>query len=84
MHPLMNRFNTDEQRRLMELLCVRESSAPLLSRRVFLQSAAATGLVLFFTAAIVTHLHAGYYNIAFPIAYLLPAAASLVLGVYLL
>jgi multisubunit Na+/H+ antiporter MnhG subunit len=46
--------------------------------------AAATGLVLFFTGAIVTHLRAGYDNIAFPIAYLLPAAASLVLGYYLL
>ena len=45
MHPLMNRFNTDEQRRLMELIGVEESSAPLLSRRVFLQSAGATGLV---------------------------------------
>src|SRR6267154_906815 len=46
MHPLMNRFNNDEQRRLMELLGVRESSPPLLSRRVFLQSAGATGLVI--------------------------------------
>src|SRR6202171_6140890 len=48
MHPLMNRFHTDEQRRLMELLGVTESSAPLLSRRVFLQSAGATGLVIGF------------------------------------
>src|SRR6202158_5284810 len=48
MHPLMNRFNTDEQRRLMELLGVRESVAPLLSRRVFLESAGATGLVIGF------------------------------------
>ncbi|HEV2041846.1 MAG TPA: xanthine dehydrogenase family protein molybdopterin-binding subunit [Casimicrobiaceae bacterium] len=48
MHPLMNRFNTDEQRRLMELIGVEESSAPLLSRRVFLQSAGATGLVIGF------------------------------------
>src|SRR3981081_2762242 len=48
MHPLMNRFNTDEQRRLMELLGVRESGPPLLSRRVFLQSAGATGLVIGF------------------------------------
>src|ERR1700680_4933100 len=48
MHPLMNRFHTDEQRRLMELLGVRESSPPLLSRRVFLQSAGATGLVIGF------------------------------------
>jgi len=48
MHPLMNRFQTDEQRRLMELLGVRESSPPLLSRRVFLQSAGASGLVIGF------------------------------------
>jgi isoquinoline 1-oxidoreductase subunit beta len=48
MHPLMNRFHTDEQRRLMELLGVTESIAPLLSRRVFLQSAGATGLVIGF------------------------------------
>jgi isoquinoline 1-oxidoreductase subunit beta len=47
-HPLMNRFHTDEQRRLMELLGVTESSPPLLSRRVFLQSAGATGLVIGF------------------------------------
>jgi hypothetical protein len=45
--------------------------------------AAATGLVLFFAGAIVTHFRASYYNIAFPIMYLLPAAASLALGVYL-
>src|SRR6202163_1369333 len=48
MHPLMNRFHDDEQRRLMELLGVTESNATLLSRRVFLQSAGATGLVLGF------------------------------------
>ena len=48
MHPLMNRFHTDEQRRLMELLGVRKSSPPLLSRRLFLQSAGATGLVIGF------------------------------------
>jgi isoquinoline 1-oxidoreductase subunit beta len=48
MHPLMNRFHTDEQRRLMELIGVEGSSAPLLSRRVFLQSAGATGLVIGF------------------------------------
>src|SRR6202521_110777 len=48
MHPLMNRFNTDEQRRLMTLLGVKESIAPLVSRRVFLQSAGATGLVIGF------------------------------------
>src|ERR1700674_5685882 len=48
MHPLMNRFHIDEQRRLMELLGVKETIAPLLSRRVFLQSAGATGLVICF------------------------------------
>src|SRR6202158_2167133 len=48
MHPLMNRFNTDEQRRLMELLGVRESVAPVLSRRLFLQSTGATGLIIGF------------------------------------
>ena len=48
MHPLMNRFHADEQRRLMALLGVRGSSTPLLSRRVFLQSAGATGLVIGF------------------------------------
>jgi hypothetical protein len=48
MHPLMNRFHDDEQRRLMELLGVTESVAPLVSRRVFLQSAGATGLVIGF------------------------------------
>src|ERR1700722_17407820 len=48
MHPLMNRFHDDEQRRLMELLGVTESVAPLVSRRVFLQSASATGLVIGF------------------------------------
>src|SRR5258705_4603130 len=47
MHPL-NRLSTDDQRRLMELLGVEESIAPLLSRRVFLQSAGATGLVIGF------------------------------------
>src|ERR1700694_3790103 len=48
MHPLMNRFHADEQRRLMELLGVTESVAPLVSRRVFLQSAGATGLAIGF------------------------------------
>src|SRR5438067_13905494 len=48
MHPLMNRFHADEQRRLMELLGVKETIAPLLSRRVFLQSAGAAGLVIGF------------------------------------
>jgi isoquinoline 1-oxidoreductase beta subunit len=47
-HPLMNRFHDDEQRRLMELLGVTESVAPLVSRRVFLQSAGATGLAIGF------------------------------------
>src|ERR1700730_6609249 len=44
----MNRFHDDEQRRLMELLGVTESVAPLVSRRVFLQSAGATGLAIGF------------------------------------
>ena len=48
MHPLMIRFNSGEQRRLMTLLGVKASSAPLVSRRVFLQSAGATGLAIGF------------------------------------
>ena len=48
MHPLMNRFRADEHRRLMSFLGVHEATAPLLSRRVFLQSAGATGLVIGF------------------------------------
>src|SRR6195256_751073 len=48
MHPLMNRFHDDEQRRLMELLGVQETIPPLVSRRVFLQSAGATGLAIGF------------------------------------
>src|SRR5881628_3436796 len=48
MHPLMNRFHDDEQRRLMELLGVKETIAPLVSRRVFLQSTGAAGLVIGF------------------------------------
>ena len=48
MHPLMNRFHADERRRLAEFLGVRDSFAPVLSRRVFLQSAGATGLVIGF------------------------------------
>jgi isoquinoline 1-oxidoreductase beta subunit len=48
MHPLTNRLHTDERRRLMEFLGVKESDSPLLSRRVFLQSAGATGLVIGF------------------------------------
>lgn len=42
--------------------------------------AAAAGLVLFFTGAIITHIRAGVlYNIAFPGGYLLLSAASLAL-----
>ena len=48
MHLLMNRLNNDEQCRLMQLLGVEESVAPSLSRRVFLQSAGAAGLVIGF------------------------------------
>ncbi|AEW98887.1 DoxX family protein [Streptantibioticus cattleyicolor] len=44
--------------------------------------AAATGLVLFFTGAVVAHLRARVlYNIAFPGAYLALACASLALAV---
>jgi len=48
MHPLMNRFHADQQRRFMELLGVDETAAPLVTRRVFLQSAGATGLAIGF------------------------------------
>jgi DoxX-like family len=42
--------------------------------------AAATGLVLFFIGAVITHLRAGVlYNIAFPAGYLLMSATSLAL-----
>ena len=39
MHPLMNRFHADEQRRFMELLGVDRVVRALVSRRMFLQSA---------------------------------------------
>src|SRR5258705_122704 len=45
MHPLMSGFNADELYRLMEFPGPQEATAPLLSRRVFLQSAGMTGLV---------------------------------------
>ena len=48
MHPLISGFHADEQRRMLALLGDLQSSAPLLSRRVFLQSAGATGLLLGF------------------------------------
>src|ERR1700681_2560699 len=48
MHPLINRFHGDEERRLMEFLGVEASTMPVVSRRVFLQSAGATGLVIGF------------------------------------
>ncbi len=48
MHPLMNRFQDDEQRRLMALFGIEENVAPTLSRRVFLQSTGAAGLVIGF------------------------------------
>jgi isoquinoline 1-oxidoreductase beta subunit len=44
----MNRFHDDELRRLMELPGPQEPAAQLLSRRVFLQSAGVTGLVIGF------------------------------------
>jgi len=48
MHPLMKRINNDDHRRLMKLLGIEESAAPVVSRRVFLQSAGATGLAIGF------------------------------------
>lgn len=43
--------------------------------------AAAIGLVLFFIGAMITHVRAKvFYNIAFPAAFLVLAAATLVLG----
>ena len=48
MHWLMNRFNEDERRRLMQLLGVDESGADSPSRRVFLQSAGAAGFMIGF------------------------------------
>jgi len=48
----------------------------------FIGVAAATGLVLFFTGALVTHLRARvFYNLAFPGGYWLLAIASFVLAV---
>jgi isoquinoline 1-oxidoreductase beta subunit len=44
----MNRFAGDEQRRLMALLGVEENAVPTLSRRVFLQGAGASGLLIGF------------------------------------
>jgi isoquinoline 1-oxidoreductase beta subunit len=58
MHPLINRFHGDEQRRLMEFLGVEASTAPQVSRRVFLQSAGATGLVIGFGWLAPTHVDA--------------------------
>jgi hypothetical protein len=43
--------------------------------------AAATGLVLFFIGALVTHFRARYWDIAPPVAFLLLAVGSLVLRV---
>ncbi len=42
-------------------------------------TAAAVGLALFFVGAIITHLRARQYSLAFPFAYLLLAVAALVL-----
>ncbi|MBO4239348.1 DoxX family protein [Pseudonocardia alni] len=44
---------------------------------------AATGLLLFFSGAVVTHLRAGDYSfsLGFPVLYLLLAVAALVLGI---
>lgn len=41
--------------------------------------AAATGVVLYFVGAIITHLRARWYDISYPSIYLLLAAASLAL-----
>ncbi|WP_199433316.1 DoxX family protein [Qaidamihabitans albus] len=41
--------------------------------------AAAAGLVLFFTGAVITHLRAREYSLSYPAAFLLLAAGSLVL-----
>jgi hypothetical protein len=41
--------------------------------------AASGGLVLFFVGALITHVRARYWEIAFPVAYLLLAVGSLVL-----
>jgi hypothetical protein len=44
--------------------------------------AAAVGIILYFTGAVVTVLRArSYKTVAYPVMYLLPAAAALVLGV---
>ena len=48
MHPLINRFRAHDQRRLMALLGIKETAASSVSRRVFLQSAGATGLAIGF------------------------------------
>jgi hypothetical protein len=43
--------------------------------------AASAGLVMFFIGALITHFRARYWDIAFPVAFLLLAAGSLVLRV---
>src|SRR5258706_12222207 len=48
MHAFINRFSSDDDRRLLQFLGGEEFLAPSPSRRVFLQSAGATGLVIGF------------------------------------
>jgi hypothetical protein len=43
-------------------------------------AAAAIGVILFFTGAIVTHIRAHWYSFTYPAVYLLLAVATLVLG----
>jgi hypothetical protein len=45
-----------------------------------LATTAAVGIVLYFVGAIIAHLQARWYDISYPSAYLLLAAASLTLG----
>jgi hypothetical protein len=45
-----------------------------------LGAAAAAGIVLYFTGAVITHLRARWYDVSYPSTYLLLAAGSLTLG----
>ena len=48
----------------------------------FIGAAAAVGLILFFIAAIITHLRAGDHSFGIPLIFLLLAVAALVLTMY--